>query len=736
MPFGRVCLAFSTVLISLSLFLPLSDGQAGDPSPFAPALHHHNLRVAIDPDRHHLSVTDRMVLQIGAWPPALNFTLAKSLRVTELFLVEGGRSVPVPFTVGPMQADSNFQSLSLSLPPRAAGNVTLEWHYEGLVNDPPREPRHLRFVTPSETAGHIGPEGVYLSSESGWYPDLPGSLASYALSVEMLEGWTTVSQGHGGTTQDCAPSDAGGACVTRQIWESGIAEALTLVANKFVTKQREWTDGQGKTVRLATYFFPEDAALADEYLAATAKYLDAYVPLLGPYPFEQFAVVENFFASGLGMPSFTLLGSGSIKRHYTQPYALGHEIVHSWIGNAVWNRAESGNWVEGLTTYLANYYWHELARDDRQAREQRRLMTQGYSLYVAPETDYPLAEFQRKSDEKDNAIGYQKAAMVFHQLRREIGDEAFWRGVKQIVAELSGRHADWKDLERVFAQVSQKDLRWFFAQWIERAGAPQLFLSEASASPEANQPGAYRLHVAVRQEGAPFHMTVPVEVAMQDSVQIVSVPLAGAQGEVDVPVPAAPLSVSLDPQFMTLQRLRRDQLAPVLNLYVTDRQKALLPLFAGNAQPFHELVARIQAQEAPVPPDRKTAILPVDTEALPQSGSVLMLVTPEHQAHAQALLADSCGDRAQLEPGGFRIAGARYEGPSMAVVFSCHRAGVPGSVVTVLYAIHPAAAAKVARLLFFYGWHSVVVFTDGAVAQRDVWQVPQTIKEVQRNAQQ
>ncbi|MEC4890597.1 MAG: M1 family aminopeptidase [Nitrospira sp.] len=690
----------------------------------------------IDPDRHHLTVTDRMVLQAGGLPQALEFTLAKSLRVTELLLVEGGRAVPVPFTVGPTPADSTIQSLTLSLPQNVSGDVTLEWHYQGLVNDPPREPRHLRFVTPSETAGHIGPEGVYLSSESGWYPDLSGSLASYALAVKMPEGWTTVSQGRGGATQDCSPANAGGACVTWQTWESGIAEALTLVANRFRVAQREWTDGQGKTVRLATYLFPEDAVLADEYLAATAKYLEAYVPLLGSYPFEQFAVVENFFASGLGMPSFTLLGSGSIKRHYTQPYALGHEIVHSWIGNVVWNRAESGNWVEGLTTYLANYYWHELAKDDRQAREQRRLMTQGYSLYVAPESDYPLMEFQRKSDEKDNAIGYQKAAMVFHQLRRAIGDEAFWRGVKQIVAELSGRHADWKDLERVFAQVSRTDLRWFFAQWVERAGAPRLSLLEASALPEANQPGAYRLQVAVRQEGEPFRVTVPLEVTMQDSVQTVLVPLLEAQGEVEVSVPAAPLSVALDPQFMTLQRLRRDQLAPVLNLYVTDRQKALLPLFADSTTPFHELVARIQAQEESVPPDRKTVILPVDTAALPESGSVLILATPEHQAHAQALVTDSCGDRVQLEPGGFRIAGARYEGPSMAVVLSCHRAGVPGSVVTVLYAIHPAAATKVARLLFFYGWHSVVIFTDGAVAQRDVWQVPQMIKEVRRNAQQ
>ena len=75
------------------------------------------------------------------------------------------------------------------------------------------------------------------------------------------------------------------------------------------------------------------------------------------------------------MPSFTLLGSGVIKRHYIQPYALGHEIVHSWIGNWVFNRSEQGNWVEGLTTYVANYYYEELMGTPEQALDQRRLMT-------------------------------------------------------------------------------------------------------------------------------------------------------------------------------------------------------------------------------------------------------------------------------------------------------------------------------------------------------------------------
>ncbi|MCC6140061.1 MAG: hypothetical protein IT389_05515 [Nitrospira sp.] len=743
MPVGSARLDFITRLIGLSLLLPLPQGRAGDLPASPPAIIRHELHAAIDPDQHRLTVIDRMVVQVGAISPPLDFTLAKSLRPDSVVQVtrvgNEERLDPVSLASSEGEAGSNVQTVRLSLPDRQQGNqqgeITLEWRYRGTIDDQPREPRHLRFVTPSETSGHIGPEGVYLSSETGWYPDLAGSLASYNVTVELPNGWTTVSQGRGGTKQDCPQPRSNEACRQAQQWESGVTEALTLVANRFSVKTRDWKGASGQVVHLATYLFPDDAALADEYLHATEQYLDAYVPLLGAFPFEQFAVVENFFASGLGMPSFTLLGSGSIKRHYTQPYALGHEIVHSWIGNAVWNCPESGNWVEGLTTYLTNYYWHELIHDDRQAREQRRLMLQGYSLYVAPQSDYPIAAFQQKSDEKDNAIGYQKSAMVFHQLRMEIGDAAFWRGVRQLIAEYSGRHADWQDLERVFTMVSGQELRWFFAQWIERPGAPAISISEAVASPDPDRPGAYRLRVGFTREGGAFRFIVPLAVTMKGSTTSVAVALAAGQHDAGLTVPAEPLNLSIDPEFMSLQRLKREHLAPVLNLFVTDRRKAVLPLFPDSATPFKELVARIEAQDAQAPAERKTDILSADTSALPPSGSVLIVATSDYHTQVQSLIAQACGSLAQVGPEGFRLAGTSYDGRRMAALWSCHRPDAPGSVVTVVYAIDPMAAAKAARLLFFYGWQSAVVFDNGTVTKRDMWQEFQAMKEVRLDEQ-
>ncbi|MDP1770184.1 MAG: hypothetical protein Q8L74_15465, partial [Nitrospirota bacterium] len=380
---------------------------------------HHDLFVQIVPEQHALIATDRLTLEVAEPQTSIRFSLASTLQVDRVALVRRSSetevlSDDVPYEIEHGSTPESAQHVTIPSQVLAAGLVTLDIHYHGVVNDPPRDPRHLRFVTPSETAGHIGPDGVYVSSESRWYPDVPESLSTYTLLVALPTGWTSVTQGKAGEARTCPVGTCRHAGMVMTEWTvTQPSEALTLVANRFVATFRDWTARTGQRIQLSTYLFPDDAHLAEEYLEATARYLDAYIPLLGPYPFEKFAVVENFFASGLGMPSFTLLGSGVIKRHYVQPYALGHEIVHSWIGNDVFNRVDRGNWVEGLTTYLANYYWHELMGDPAQARDQRRLMVQGYNLHVPPERDYPVAQFTHKLDEHDNAIGYQKAAMLF-----------------------------------------------------------------------------------------------------------------------------------------------------------------------------------------------------------------------------------------------------------------------------------------------------------------------------------
>src|SRR5687767_13977768 len=576
----------------------------------------HDLFVQIDPERHALAAVDRMTINPGPGRP-IRLSLSRTLRLDRL--VWSPSSSPshepprdVPFETDDGATAGSTQYITLAQTFANTGEITVTAYYHGVISDPPKEPRHLRFVTPSETAGHIGAEGVYLSSESQWYLDLPESLSQYRLRVALPAGWTAVTQGKRRTSEPC-PSQV---CTLTNFmlaqWEMAQpSEALTLVANRFTVKTRDWSSRGGQVVQLAAYLFPEDADLADEYLDATARYLDAYIPLLDPYPFETFAVVENFFASGLGMPSFTLLGSGVIKRHYVQSYALGHEIVHSWIGNAVFNRVDRGNWAEGLTTYLANYYWHEISGDEEQARKQRKLMLRGYNLHVPPERDYPLGQFTRKQDERDNAIGYQKAAMVFHLLRQEVGEESFWRSLKTLVAQYRGRHADWHDVERIFAETAAKDLRWFFAQWIEGTGAPALTLKNVTAHP-GDADGRFTVSGSIAQTGPVFQSPLPLLVRMSNGTQhLVSTQVSGADTLFKSDLPFKPLTIELDPEAMVLRRLARRDMPPVLTHYVTDTKRSVILALGGSdtdRHPFQDVVKRIRSQDAQKAPGQRTAI--------------------------------------------------------------------------------------------------------------------------------
>ena len=731
----RKLLSRSSLLVLVVVSVAAAADAAADSGAPVRASLHHELAVELVPASHELIAKDHVELDIDPTITSVTFTLAPTLQVESIVLVRSAESVgsiasgqPLAFTHA-QSADVSTQRIVVTLPQEHSSRLILIWTYRGLINDPPREPRHLRFVTPSETSGHIGPEGVYLSSESQWYPDIAGSFSTYRVTTQMPKGWTIVAPG-----RKEADRVSGGTVVTT--WAvSERSEALTLVANTFVMNSREWNGPNGQRVELLTYFFPDNAGLADEYLDATAKYLDAYVRILGKYPFEKFAVVENFFASGLGMPSFTLLGSGSIKRHYVQPYALGHEIVHSWIGNSVFNRDDHGNWVEGLTTYLANYYWHEWTQDTRQALEQRRLMLHAYSLYVTPERDYAVSRFLVKHDERDNSIGYQKAAFVFHLLRQEIGDEIFWRGVKTFVARYRNQPADWDAIEAVFAQESGRDLRWFFAQWVEQPGAPVLSLGKAQAYTVKGDDvtKTWSIAVSVQQGEQRFQMKVPLRIVMKDSTEIRWVLLSPSKETIaEFTVSSQPIRVELDPDLMVFRRLARPQLPPMLNGYVTDAHRTVIKAFTDPASPLQQVVARVTDQELPA--SQRASTHSIEDRPLPSEGSVLVLGGMERREAIQSLIQVSCGDRVQLDKSSVTIEGQTYEGPKVAVLFSCPRVHVPGSVLTVLYGVTPEAVAKVSRLLFYYGWHSYVLFQDGVVAKRELWQGSSDVEEVRIDA--
>jgi hypothetical protein len=171
---------------------------------------------------------------------------------------------------------------------------------------------------------------------------------------------------------------------------------------------------------------------------------------------------------------------------------------------------------------------------------------------------------------------------------------------------------------------------------------------------------------------------------------------------------------------------------PMLNGYVTDSHKTVARAFADPASPLQQIVSRISDSE--LTGASRTTVISLNEDSLPQNGSLLVLADAGRRQAVQSAVQESCGDRIALGETGFQIDGQAYDGPKMAVLFSCHRANVPGSVITVLYGVTPDAVEKVSRFLFYYGWHSYVIFQDGVVTRREVWQSSPEVKEVRIDA--
>jgi len=170
------------------------------------------------------------------------------------------------------------------------------------------------------------------------------------------------------------------------------------------------------------------------------------------------------------MSSFTALGEDYGKNVLAnqQDIWLGaHEFAHQWWGNMVTNRDWNHFWLnEGIASFIAAAYLeHRFGKEAymreinsyRDNYEKVRAAGKDKSL-VFPNWDHPTRE--------DRTLVYDKGAYVVHLLRQEMGEEAFWRGLKNFTKRYFGKSVVTSDFEATMQQASKKDLNKFFAEWI------------------------------------------------------------------------------------------------------------------------------------------------------------------------------------------------------------------------------------------------------------------------------
>jgi aminopeptidase N len=316
----------------------------------------------------------------------------------------------------------------------------------------------------------------------GWFPcfDEPHDRATSEIRVEMPAGWVATAAGER-IDRGTLPGAAGQERVFEH-WRMPVPHPtylVTLAAGPFEVSQAEW-DG----IPLTFLAEPRLAGSLAYAFGETDEILACFSELTGlRYPFGKYSqvCVEEFPFGGMENISATTMTDTMLRdeagyRDWDPWGLVAHEAAHQWFGNLLTCADWSHIWLnEGFATYFTELY-AERSRGPSTFRARMRDLQESYRKGDVGDARRPTV-WNRWREPMDLFFGghtYPGGASRLHLLRFELGDPAFFAGVRAYVRENQGRSVTTDDLRAAMEHASGRELGWFFEQWFERAGYPEL----------------------------------------------------------------------------------------------------------------------------------------------------------------------------------------------------------------------------------------------------------------------
>jgi aminopeptidase N len=623
---------------------------------------HHTMTVHLDPQQRTLEVRDN--LHVKGSGEAV-FHLAQNLVITSI--KKNGQTV---------SHNRQGETLHVQLGSENQHDITLQ--YKGLL---------ARFPAGMEGLNRMplmaSEKGSYLSSGSAWHPYVEGITASYRLTLIVPEAQKAIVPG-----RLIEESSADG--LYSAVFESEIPTlGIVLIAGPFVVNER-----RHNKVMLRTYFSPELVDLSDAYLDSTAQYIDHFEELIGDYPFSSFNIVSGPLPVGLGFSGMTYMGESVLKLPFIRFTSLGHEVLHNWWGNGIEIDYRSGNWAEGLTTYMADYAFVG-KRDADNAKRMRIEWLRDYAA-LPPRRDQAVRSFISRRHDASQIIGYNKVAFIFHMLSRKVGEPNFKLGIRRFWRQHKFQTASWGDIQKTMEDTSGLDLRTFFEQWIDRSGAPSLIMSNVLLEAE-------KVSFTLSQPELPYSLNVPIKLITKDGEEMFQASIDGKASQIDLPLSAQPLSISVDPDFDVFRRLDSTEASPILR--DTTLAANSVVVFIGSHKAMQKMAKQLAARIMDRPSRFEKA-----SQMSKHNGPMLIIGTTLEVAQF-------------LHQKDFPATPKTLQGRGTARVWAARRQSSDGTSLPLLVveANDPQALQDLLRPLPHYGRRGYLVFNAAKAIDDGVW---------------
>lgn len=526
---------------------------------------HHNLSVQIVPEKARIIVTDSIFnLQGNEAIFSLNASLSptilsKNASLQQMASVENAKDVGMDRDNGGSSSAIKLNTWKVQLN-KASQYIVIR--YEGNINFSFSQSEEDYARGFSESPGIISDSGIYLAGATYWVPAFDEKPVTFSLITTLPTSWKTVSQGKRTAEKSIGDKHSDTwVCSTPQ-------EEVFLIGARF----HEYSHSMNSGIDAMAFLRTPDEALATKYLDVTEQYMDMFQKLIGPYPYTKFALVENFWETGYGMPSFTLLGEKVIRFPFILHSSYPHELLHNWWGNSVYVDFDKGNWCEGITAYEAD---HLISEQRGQGEDYRRSTLQKFTNVVDENNDFPLNKFISRHDAASEAIGYGKSLMMWHMLRQKLGDENFRKGFALFYENFKFKTASFDDIRTSFETVSASDLQDFFSQWITRTGAPEIAINDV----KVNKAGD-KFHVIVTleqtQKADAFQVDVPIAVATSKGLETIVVNMKDKKQDFAFDLSNAPLKLAVDPQYDVFRILDPMEVPPTWSKVLASKENLVI----------------------------------------------------------------------------------------------------------------------------------------------------------------
>jgi peptidase M1-like protein len=515
-------------------------------TPRAPEGTDYSLDVRVFPAERRLEVTGTLRLPAADVAREV-LQLRLSERMSDLRIeVEGPAGILTPAKVERATGEAGA--------PRVEGERRdEEWVLRPRQVIPSGQPVVLRFSYDGDgepaLLSYVGPEVAFASGwGDSWYPLVKGATGGSTgdLSVHVPAGWKTIT---GGVRRSTAEEEAGGTFRAAQT----LPTYFTFVAGPYAVAHRA-----GSVPLSAWLLKPRDHA--GSWLDGVAAMEDVLRAEFGPPPFPELALVEvpREIAKRAGFNAFSPAGFVVLNsRAFDAPVEhlhewLGHEMSHQWFPHAVdFDPPGFPYSLEALAEYGGMRVVEELGGPEA-ARRQRTsgfefdpiYSAAAYFKQVGAGVDQPLSAMGSGYDQRN--LAYNKGSQVFGMLSREVGRERFRQILHGVTRDRRLESITWREFVEAVSSGARRNLDWFFAQWLDRAGAPDFQLSGAQQGSSwrgtvTQTEPFYRAHLVIELRGR----------AGQRLVHVVEI--TGASADFTVTPGFDVVEAVLDPEYEVLR---------------------------------------------------------------------------------------------------------------------------------------------------------------------------------------